>query len=95
MIFGHTPFFLLIFFAICKMLSASLAEAVVVEPKEATAHYNLACYLSLTGEKARTLAHLAEALLLDPTYRKLVDDEPDFDPIRADAQFQAITSIIV
>ena len=70
-------------------------EAVVVEPTEAITHYNLACYLSLAGEKARSLAHLAEALVLDPTYRALVDDEPDFDPIRSDAQFQAITSIIV
>ena len=73
----------------------ALEEAVVVEPKQAITHYNLACYLSLVGEKTRTLAHLAEALLLDPRYRELVDDEPDFDPLRSDAQFQVITSIIV
>ena len=73
----------------------AMEEAIVVEPNEAIAHYNLACYLSLSGEKAQAVVQLTEALLLDPDYREMVDDEPDFDPIRSDAQFRAITSIIV
>lgn len=73
----------------------ALEEAVAVEPDEALTHYNLACYLSLAGEKSRALAHLTEALLLDPDYRERLDDERDFDPIRSDAHFRAITSIIV
>lgn len=62
------------------------------EPQEAILHYNLACYLSLAGEKARALEHLSRALALDSHYRSLIDSEPDFDPIRSDPEFQALTS---
>ncbi|MBN2024709.1 MAG: tetratricopeptide repeat protein [Pirellulales bacterium] len=74
---------------------AALEEALVAEPGEAIVHYNLSCYLSLSGDKRRALAHLAKALLIDPNFRDLVDAEPDFDPIRSDAEFQALTSVIV
>lgn len=72
-----------------------LEEALRVEPGEALIHYNLACYLSLAGNKRRALTYLAQALAIDSDYRRLVDDEPDFDPIRSDPEFQALTSIIV
>ena len=35
--------------------------------------------------------HLALALRMDSHYRELVDSEPDFDPIRSDPEFQALT----
>lgn len=73
----------------------ALERALEVEPAHALVHYNLACYLSLAGNKQRALAHLSQALALDSNYRILVHDEPDFDPIRADPEFQALTSIIV
>ena len=74
---------------------AAMEEAVSVEPGEAILHYNLACYLSLAGDKQPALTHLAEALAIDADYRDLVGDEPDFDPIRSDPEFLALTSIIV
>jgi len=73
----------------------TMEQAVAAKPELPIVHYNLACYLSLLGKKNRALIHLAEALILDPEYRDLIDAERDFDPIRDDAQFQAITSIIV
>lgn len=73
----------------------ALEQALEVDPSEALVHYNLACYLSLAGDKDRALDHLSRALTIDSDYRRLVHDEPDFDPIRSDPDFQALTSIIV
>ena len=57
--------------------------------------YNLACYWTLAGNKKRALGYLAEALELEPKYRELIDDESDFDSLREDSDFRALTSIIV
>lgn len=73
----------------------ALERALEVEPSEALIHYNLACYLSLAGNKPRALSHLSQALAIDPDYRMLTHDESDFDSIRSDPEFVALTSIIV
>jgi len=69
---------------------AAMEEALRCEPEEAILHYNLSCYLSLAGEKARALFHLSKALSLDAAFRNLVADETDFDPIRSDPAFVAL-----
>jgi Flp pilus assembly protein TadD len=68
-----------------------MKHALEVEPEEALLHYNLACYLSLAGRRRAALTHLARAFALDASYRELTGSEPDFDPIRSDPQFQALT----
>jgi Flp pilus assembly protein TadD len=68
----------------------SLERVLATEPGEALVHYNLACYWSLAGDKDRALEFLSEALEIDPNYRRLIDEEPDFDPIRSDPRFQAL-----
>ncbi|HZZ29899.1 MAG TPA: tetratricopeptide repeat protein [Pirellulales bacterium] len=73
----------------------SLEEALDVEPGSALVNYNLACYWSLARNKRQSLAYLSQALSLDASFRNLVDDERDFDPMRADPDFQALTSITV
>lgn len=73
-----------------EMAIESLERALASEPEEALVHYNLACYWSLAGNKQRTLEYLAQALEIDPEYRHLIDDEPDFDPVRSDPAFQAL-----
>lgn len=65
------------------------------EPEEPLLHYNLACYLSLARHKDRAVSELAHALSLDANYRALVDDEPDFDPIRHEPEFQSVASVVV
>jgi tetratricopeptide (TPR) repeat protein len=56
-------------------------------PKEAIVLYNLACYLSLAGERDEALSWLGRAFRLDPKYRQLVASETDFDPIRNHPDF--------
>ncbi|MEX2559752.1 MAG: tetratricopeptide repeat protein [Pirellulales bacterium] len=73
----------------------ALERAEEVEPKEALIHYNLACYWSLAGKKQRALAYLSRAIAIQPNYRELIGDESDFDPIRSDPEFRALTGIIV
>ena len=68
----------------------ALEKALILEPSEAMLRYNLACYLSLAGHKGRALRHLSQALSLEPAYCQMVDEEPDFDSIRADPEFQAV-----
>jgi tetratricopeptide (TPR) repeat protein len=68
----------------------SMEQALKAEPDEALLHYNLACYLSLAGEKERALGHLSKAFEYDPAYRGMVVGEPDFDPIRSDPRFLAL-----
>jgi len=74
---------------------ADIERALGINPGEALLHYNLACYLCLAGDKRRSLAHLARALALDARYREMIETEPDFDSLRDDPDFQAVTSIIV
>lgn len=73
----------------------SLEEALAVDSQNALVHYNLACYWSLAGNKRQALLFLAQALDLDPNYRDLVSAESDFDPVRNDPAFRALTSVIV
>lgn len=68
----------------------AMEKALAAEPKAALAHYNLACYLSLAGEEPRALECLARALEIEPDFRGMIDDEPDFDPIRDNPRFQAL-----
>jgi len=73
----------------------SLEEALAAEPREAIVHYNLACYWSLADNAPVAIEFLSRALQIDPAFRDLVADEPDFDRIRDQPQFQHITSVIV
>ncbi len=57
--------------------------------------YNLACYWSLAGGKSHALDYLTQAFALNPDYRDMVGSESDFNPLRNDPDFQALTSIIV
>jgi tetratricopeptide (TPR) repeat protein len=70
-----------------------LETALRAHPDDALLHYNLACYQSLARNKRRALRHLSRALVLDASYRSLIDGEADFDPLRSDADFQALLGI--
>lgn len=72
-----------------------LRRALEAEPADPLVHYNLACYLSLAGQKRQALSHLSQAVAMDAQYRALADREPDFDPIRSDPGFQELLGVIV
>lgn len=73
----------------------ALQNAQAAEPDEAIVFYNLACYWSIAGNKGNALENLSKALAMDGHYRDLIDREPDFDALRNDPDFQALTSVIV
>lgn len=71
----------------------TLEQALIVEPDVALLRYNLACYLSLAGQKRRALHYLSQALAINLTFRELAESEPDFDPMRADPEFQSLCGV--
>jgi len=73
----------------------SLEEALEADSSQAIIHYNLACYWSLAGNVKLAVAYLSQAFDLEPEYRDLVPQEPDFEPIRHHPHFQALTAVIV
>jgi tetratricopeptide (TPR) repeat protein len=78
-----------------KKAIESLEQALGVDPSAAILHYNLACYWSLAKNKRKAIQFLSQALTLDENYRHLIDTEPDFDAIRDDPRFRALTTVIV
>jgi tetratricopeptide (TPR) repeat protein len=73
----------------------SLERAVKVDPSEAVLHYNLACYWSLARNRTLALRYLARALEIDTNYRDMIADEPDFNPLRQDAEFKQLSGVSV
>jgi tetratricopeptide (TPR) repeat protein len=73
----------------------ALERAIRVDSSEAILHYNLACYWSLARNRTLALKYLARALEIDSNYRDKIADEPDFDPLRHDAEFKQLTGVSV
>jgi Flp pilus assembly protein TadD len=68
----------------------SLERATEFNDSEAIIPYNLACYYSLSHDKARALDCLARSFTMNANYREMVAHERDFDPIRDDPEFQSL-----
>jgi len=73
----------------------ALKKGLESSPREPILLYNLACYHSLGGNVQAAIEHLTNAISLDGRYRDLLLAEPDFDPIRKDPRFVAVTHITV
>jgi tetratricopeptide (TPR) repeat protein len=65
-------------------------KLVKLQPRNATAHYNLACSLALLKRKGDALNELKRAVELG--YRDLdwMEQDPDLEPLKRDPQFQAL-----
>jgi tetratricopeptide (TPR) repeat protein len=70
-----------------------LQESLSASPRQPVLHYNLSCYLSLAGRVQPAIEHLTKAITLDRRFRDLTQIEPDFDPIRSDPRFVAVTHV--
>jgi tetratricopeptide (TPR) repeat protein len=73
----------------------ALEQGLAASPREPLLLYNLACYHSLAGRVPAAIEHLTKAISLDDRYRDLTTAEPDFDPIRQDPRFVAVTHVTV
>ncbi len=70
----------------------ALQAGVSACPRQPILSYNLACYCSLAGQVSAAIEHLAKAIAKDDRFRALTIIERDFDPIRRDPRFVAVTS---
>jgi tetratricopeptide (TPR) repeat protein len=73
----------------------TLRQGLEASPREPILLYNLACYHSLAGSVQAAIEHLTNAISIDDRYRDLTGAEPDFDPIRQDPRFVAVTHVTV
>jgi quercetin dioxygenase-like cupin family protein len=68
-----------------------LREAITRHPDSAGLSYNLACFESMAGADAATVAeHLGHAIRLYPGFRDFAREDSDFAPVRDDPVFQAL-----
>ena len=57
---------------------------------QGTIRYNNACSFSLLGQKETAIDELREALKLNPGLTEWSKEDPDFEPIRGEAGYQAL-----
>lgn len=67
--------------------AACMERLIRREPGSAIGHFNLGCYLALSGDSERALAMLTRACNLDATFRGTPLDDPDLDVLRARVEF--------
>lgn len=72
----------------------ALQNGLAAFPDQALLLYNLACYHSLAGDVPAAIDHLARAIALDARFRDLTGAEHDFDAIREDPRFVAVTTVM-
>jgi tetratricopeptide (TPR) repeat protein len=72
--------------------AAEVYEELLAEsPGDAGLLYNLACAKSLLGRKDEALANLRQSIEANPEFKRYAVEDPDFDAIRDDPEFSAIT----
>ena len=69
---------------------ATLERAFDANPKDALAHFNMACYRAIQNRTSEALALLRLAVNLDPKLRALAKAEQDFESIRGLPEFREL-----
>jgi len=70
----------------------TLQHAFDANPRDALAHFNMACYRSVQNRPQEALELLRSALHLDPKLKALAKAEPDFQSLRALPAFRRLIS---
>jgi Flp pilus assembly protein TadD len=70
----------------------TLQRAFDANPKDALAHFNMACYRAVQQKTSEALTLLRNALHLDPKLKGLARAEHDFDSIRELPEFKQIVA---
>ena len=65
-----------------------LEKALQANPKDEKVHYVMASTLAAKGDRREALEHLREAIELNAANRIYARNDPDFEPIRDDDNFQ-------
>ena len=60
------------------------------EPRSAIGHYNLGCYLALSGRLQEALDEVTVACGIDGTFRSHAVGETDLDALRGDLRFEGL-----
>jgi tetratricopeptide (TPR) repeat protein len=68
---------------------ATIEEGVRQHPGNPSVLYNLACAEALGGRRQAAMAHLSEAITIDPRAAERAQRDPDFDAIRTEPGFPA------
>lgn len=68
----------------------AMEDLLTNSPQSPIGHFNMACYLSLSGDKTGALAYLKRALELDSSFMDAVEGEKDLDPIRDEQAFKEL-----
>jgi tetratricopeptide (TPR) repeat protein len=68
----------------------TLQRAFTANPRDALAHFNMACYRAVQHRTTEALELLRNALHLDPKLRTLAKAEHDFDQLRETPEFRQI-----
>jgi tetratricopeptide (TPR) repeat protein len=67
---------------------------VKLQPRNPTAHYNLACSLALSKRKADALRELREAVLLGYRDFDWMQQDPDLEALKHHPEFQALLATL-
>jgi hypothetical protein len=71
--------------------AAVLRKALEEHPDSAGIEYNLACFESMAGSDAATVArHLGHAIQIYPDFRDFARSDSDFEPVKADPAIEAL-----
>lgn len=62
------------------------------DPRSAIGHFNLGCYLALSGDKERALDEVSIACGLDESFRTMLHDEVDLVSLRQDPRYQELAA---
>lgn len=65
-----------------------LDRALQVDPRDERSHYVMASTRALRGERDLAIQHLKEAIALNVTNRAYAQNDPDFEPLRTEDEFQ-------
>lgn len=69
---------------------STMEEAYRYHAEEPIVLFNLSCYFALAGDKINALSWLGRSLRMESALTKLIPEEPDFDSLRSDKDFQFI-----